>query len=112
MQNFGENPSSPIQTISSTLHADACHPIDFDLFGAEIDLHFSALIQGDVNTVSAAKVVLIAGASVDDVTGTVLAELDPPITGTGGAYLPFEKRVTIQNPGGTKYLVVASQAGS
>ena len=112
IQDFGENMGAPIVNSDGTKYrADACRAVDFTQFGARVEVMFSAICQVDTNVTAAGKLALIAAAAPDAVTGTHLADLPLPITGTHGAWVEFDVDVVVQNPGGLKYLVVASQAG-
>lgn len=112
IQDFGENMNAPIVNGDGTQYrADACRAVDFTLFGARVQVLFSAICQVDTNTTAAGKIALIAAAAPDAVTGTHLADLPLPIAGTLGSWVEFDVNVIVPNPGGLKYLVVASQAG-
>lgn len=111
-QDFGENILAPIvNNDGSQLRADATRFVNFAWFGPTVALSFSAVVDADVTPLTAGKLVLIAAQAHDALTGTVLAEVDFPKAGTNG-FKGYGIEVSFLNPGGTAYLVLASQSGT
>jgi len=111
INSFGTTPVTN-STSASLTQADE-HYVDFDQFGATLDVRVSFVVKSAA-AASPGGFFVYATATEGDVTGTgtLLGQVTFAAGGTGGVFVGVASHGTIANPGGLKYLSICDKAGN
>lgn len=101
-------------TNGSTMpRADGCWPVDFDRFGATIEVALSFIGRIGATDVPGG-LALWASDTKNDASGsgTLLCDATGAPAGTAAAFVGIYGLATVANPGGKRFVTLVSRAGS
>lgn len=92
--------------------AEADWMVDFDRFGPRISVWFSYLAKIGITTTAAGMQMWASSTEADaSGAGALLASVDAPLAGTNTRYLGVDGQMTVNNPGGRRYVVLTRRDG-
>lgn len=96
---------------STAPRADAEWVVNFARYGARVRVRFS-WIGKIAACVTAGGLTLLASSVEGATAGTQLVDVTLPLPGTAGALVGVSGYADLDNPGGTKFVVMTSRAGA
>lgn len=113
LNQFGTSASPITNSDGFAVRIDAEWFVDLSEFGTELETDLSVIAKIGASPLPGSVSLWASDTQGDtSLTGTLLASVSPPNTGTGGNFVGFSTEQRVLNPGGSKYITIISHAGA